>query len=73
MDELFESLTLIQTKRIRPFPTFLFGRAYWEGLINWMKDTMLPAGNITTDDLDSFNLVDDPEEVVRLIRKTVIL
>jgi uncharacterized protein (TIGR00730 family) len=73
MDELFESLTLIQTKRIRPFPAFLMGRSYWDGLIKWIKETMLPAGNIAAEDLDSFTIVDEPEEVVRLIRKTVIL
>ncbi|MDR1577132.1 MAG: TIGR00730 family Rossman fold protein [Deltaproteobacteria bacterium] len=72
MDELFEALTLIQTKRIRPFPTFLMGSTYWAGLIDWMRNTMLERGNIATEDLDSFTIVDDPEEVVRLIRKTII-
>jgi uncharacterized protein (TIGR00730 family) len=73
MDELFESLTLIQTKRIRPFPTFLMGSSYWAGLIDWIKGQMLGRGNISPEDLDSFSIVDDPEEVVRLIKKTVIL
>jgi uncharacterized protein (TIGR00730 family) len=73
LDELFESLTLIQTNRIRPFPTFLMGSNYWRGLIEWMKDQMLGSGKIAPEDLDSFSIVDDPEEVVRLIRKTVIL
>jgi uncharacterized protein (TIGR00730 family) len=73
MDELFEALTLIQTKRIRPFPTFLMGSSYWEGLIDWMRDKMLGGAKISSEDLDSFAIVDDPEEVVRLIKKTVIL
>jgi uncharacterized protein (TIGR00730 family) len=73
MDELFESLTLIQTKRIRPFPTFLMGRDYWEGLFGWMKGTMLRLGNISADDLDIFTIHDDPEEVVRIVKKTIIL
>ncbi|MDR2140803.1 MAG: TIGR00730 family Rossman fold protein [Deltaproteobacteria bacterium] len=73
LDELFESLTLIQTRRIRPFPTFLMGASYWEGLFSWIKDKMLGHGNISPEDLDSFTIVDEPEEVVRLIRKTVVL
>jgi uncharacterized protein (TIGR00730 family) len=73
LDELFESLTLIQTKRIRPFPTFLMGGSYWAGLIDWMHDKMLSAGNISPEDLDSFAIIDEPEEVVRRIRKTLIL
>ncbi|MDR1109560.1 MAG: TIGR00730 family Rossman fold protein [Deltaproteobacteria bacterium] len=73
MDELFESLTLIQTRRIRPFPTFLMGRDYWRGLVGWLEDTMLARGNISPEDLDFFTLVDEPEEVVRMVRKTLIL
>jgi uncharacterized protein (TIGR00730 family) len=73
LDELFESLTLKQTQRIRAFPAFLMGRNYWSGLIDWLKDQMLSRGFISPDDLESFTIVDDPEEVVRLIRRTVVL
>jgi uncharacterized protein (TIGR00730 family) len=73
LDELFESLTLIQTNRIRTFPAFLMGSEYWGGLVDWLKGTMLKAGNISPDDLDLFTLVDEPEEVVRLIKKIVVL
>ncbi|MDR1395812.1 MAG: TIGR00730 family Rossman fold protein [Deltaproteobacteria bacterium] len=72
LDELFEALTLIQTDRIRPFPAILVGSSYWKGLLDWMKDQMLGQGNISPEDLDSFSVVDEPEEVVRLIKKTVI-
>ena len=73
MDELFEALTLVQTKRIRSFPTFLMGKDYWSGLIDWMKSRMLESGNISPDDLDIFTLVDEPEEVVRLIKRMIVL
>jgi uncharacterized protein (TIGR00730 family) len=73
LDELFEALTLIQTERIRPFPTILVGSSYWQGLLEWMRGPMLERGNISTEDLESFSVVDEPEEVVKLIKKTVIL
>ncbi|MDR0621522.1 MAG: TIGR00730 family Rossman fold protein [Deltaproteobacteria bacterium] len=73
MDELFESLTLIQTRRIRSFPAFLIGREYWSGLLDWLKGTMLKSGMISEPDLDLFTVLDEPEEVVRLIKKTVVL
>jgi len=65
MDELFEALTLIQTGKIRDFPVVLFGSAYWKGLLDWMKGTLLPQGKIAADDLNIFCVTDDPEEVVR--------
>ncbi|MDR3134913.1 MAG: TIGR00730 family Rossman fold protein [Deltaproteobacteria bacterium] len=73
MDELFESLTLIQTKRIRSFPAFLMGKDYWGGMVDWLKGTMLEGGKISKDDLDLFTVLDEPEEVVRQIKKIVIL
>ncbi|MDR1657400.1 MAG: TIGR00730 family Rossman fold protein [Deltaproteobacteria bacterium] len=73
LDELFESLTLIQTSRIRSFPAFLVGRNYWSGLIGWLKETVLAKGYISPDDMDIFTLVDEPEEAVRLIKKTLVL
>jgi uncharacterized protein (TIGR00730 family) len=68
LDELFESLTLIQTGKVRHFPVVLVGRAYWAGLLAWMRDTMLKAGAIAATDLDLFHVTDDPDEVVELIR-----
>jgi uncharacterized protein (TIGR00730 family) len=73
MDELFEALTLIQTQRIRPFPTFLMGADYWSGLVDWLRDKMLAGNFISPDDLDIFTVLDQPEEVVRAIKKTVIV
>ncbi len=73
LDELAEALTLIQTKRIRPFPVILMGRDYWQGLLAWFKDTLVPAGKISPEDLDLVRVMDDPAEAVRLIKQLVIL
>ena len=67
LDELFESLTLIQTGKVRHFPVVLVGHAYWDGLIDWMRRVQLPAGAIAEGDLDLLQVTDDPEEVVRLV------
>jgi uncharacterized protein (TIGR00730 family) len=68
LDELFESLTLIQTGKVRHFPVVLVGREYWSGLLAWMRDTMLKQGTIAETDLDLFHVSDDPDEVIDLIR-----
>ena len=73
MDELFESLTLIQTERIKPFPIVLVGSEFWSGLVDWLKDKMLGNGNINKEDLDLFVLLDDADEVVEYIKKMVVL
>ncbi|MBW2559566.1 MAG: TIGR00730 family Rossman fold protein [Deltaproteobacteria bacterium] len=73
MDELFEALTLIQTKRIRSFPVVLMGSEYWGGLMDWMKKTMLQEGKISEEDLDLIQVLDEPDQVVRHIRKFVVL
>lgn len=73
MDELFESLTLIQTERVRPFPIVMVGSSFWGGLVDWIKDTMLSAGNIDKEDLQLFQVMDDPEEIVNYIKRTVVL
>ena len=67
LDELFESLTLIQTGKIRNFPVVLIGHAYWDGLIAWMRDVQLPAGAITQADIDILRVTDDPADVVAMI------
>ena len=68
LDELFESLTLIQTGKVRDFPVVLVGRDYWQGLIDWMRAVQLPAGAIAEKDLDLLKLTDDPDEVVGIVR-----
>jgi len=68
LDELFESLNLIQTQRVERFPVVLIGRDYWEGLVGWLKDTALKRGCISRSDLDTFTIVDSPEEVVEAIK-----
>jgi hypothetical protein len=73
MDELFEALTLIQTKKIKSFPLILMGSEYWHGLLDWLKKTMLQEGKISPADLDLIQVVDEPEDVVKLIKKYVII
>ncbi len=68
LDELFESLTLIQTGKVRDFPVVLVGTAYWKGLLDWMRDVQLPAGAISEADLHLLQLTDDADEVVRIVR-----
>ena len=67
MDEFFESLTLIQTQRIKPFPVVLMGRAYWSGLLRWLKSTMLKGGCISPGDMDLFTVTDSVKTAVRKI------
>ena len=67
MDEFFESLTLIQTKKIRRFPIVLFGSSYWQGLLDWIRAEMLAHRTIAESDLDLFHLVDTPEAVAEII------
>lgn len=63
LDELFEALTLIQTEKIKPFPVYLVGKSYWEGLLTWLQDTVLDHGNIQKADLQLIRLSDDPDEI----------
>jgi len=67
LDELFEAITLIQTNKIGKFPIILVGKSFWKGLIEWIKHTMLHAGNISETDLDLIRIVDTEEEVVEII------
>ncbi|MGY6558729.1 MAG: LOG family protein [Nitritalea sp.] len=68
LDELFEALTLIQTKKIGRFPIVLVGKAYWEGLLGWLKSTMLEQhGYVSEGDLDLFSIVDEPADAVKVI------
>ncbi len=70
MDELFEVLTLIQTKKITSVPVVLMGKSYWSGLIDWIKTQMLETqANVNAKDLDLFSLTDDAEEAVAIIKQ----
>ncbi|RPH40198.1 MAG: TIGR00730 family Rossman fold protein [Desulfobulbaceae bacterium] len=73
LDELFESMTLIQTQRIKPFPIILVGSDFWAGLVGWIKDKLLAEGNINKEDVLLFKVLDDVEEVVNFVKKTVIV
>jgi uncharacterized protein (TIGR00730 family) len=67
LDELFEALTLVQTRKVTSFPIVLLGTDYWRGLVDWMRDTQLAAGKISPADLDMMVLTDDVDEAVRLM------
>ncbi|MCI0496238.1 TIGR00730 family Rossman fold protein [candidate division KSB1 bacterium] len=67
LDELFESLTLIQTTRINKCPVVLVGKDYWQGLLEWINKTMIAEGKISAADMDSFAIADEPEAVVKII------
>ena len=67
IDELFESLTLVQTKTINHFPIVLFGSAYWSGLLAWVRDTVLETGCISKEDLDLLHVADTPQEATQLV------
>jgi uncharacterized protein (TIGR00730 family) len=67
MDELFEALTLVQTGKVKQFPVVLFGRAYWQGLVDWLRERVAGEGKIATEDLQLFQVTDEPQEAVRWI------
>lgn len=67
LDEFFEALTLIQTSKVTAFPIILIGSDYWEGLIDWIKKTMVKNGTISPEDVDLFQVTDDPDEAVNII------
>lgn len=73
LDEFFEAITLIQTKKTRPFPVILYHTEYWQGLIDWMRDQMLGHEKILKEDLDIFKMMDDPQEIVDYVKRFVIL
>ena len=69
LDELFESLTLIQTRKIKYFPVYLVGKDYWKGLLDWLRHTVLENNNIKKEDFDLIRLSDDPDEIAEGIEK----
>jgi len=70
LDEFFELLTLIQTKKIRRFPVILVGRDYWQGLLDWIRASMIGEGMITAAELSICKVMDDPERIVREIKRS---
>jgi uncharacterized protein (TIGR00730 family) len=70
LDELFEALTLIQTKKIRNFPVVLFGKQYWSGMLAWLREEVLRSGKINEHDLDLFHVTDSPTEVVEIVTQS---
>ncbi|MFI9719084.1 TIGR00730 family Rossman fold protein [Streptomyces sp. NPDC052396] len=69
LDELFEALTLVQTKKVTRFPIVLFGTDYWRGLVDWLQNTLVAQGKVGTQDLHLFHVTDDVEEAVGLVTK----
>ena len=69
LDELFEGITLVQTKRVEPFPVILVGSEYWKDMIKWIKTTLLSHDAIEKADISIFSLADTPEEILTIIRK----
>ena len=69
LDELFEALTLVQTGKITRFPVVLVGSDYWSGLVSWIRGTLVAQDKVTAGDADLLQVVDDPEEVIRVIQE----
>jgi uncharacterized protein (TIGR00730 family) len=67
LDELFEALTLIQTGKVKHFPVILFGRRYWSGMVDWLRETVAAERKVNAEDLELFHVTDDPAEAVQLV------
>jgi uncharacterized protein (TIGR00730 family) len=72
LDELFECLTLIQTRKVSYYPILLVGRSYWSPLVDWLREQVLAEGKISERDLELFQVVDDPDEVVAAVQAAAI-
>ena len=70
LDEMFEALVLIQTKKITNFPVILYDSKYWQGLIDWIKNSLLATGKIMEEDTNLLTVCDDPKEVVKIISQS---
>ncbi|AJC56154.1 MULTISPECIES: TIGR00730 family Rossman fold protein [Streptomyces] len=71
LDELFEALTLVQTRKVTRFPIVLFGSDYWSGLLSWLRETVVAQGKASAHDLELFHLSDDVDEAIALVTKEV--
>jgi uncharacterized protein (TIGR00730 family) len=68
LDEVFEALTLVQTRKVTSFPVVLLGSTYWRGLLDWLRDRVVASGRMNAVDLDLLQVTDDVSEVVRIIK-----
>jgi len=73
MDEMFEILTLVQTKKIRPVPIVLVDKQFWKPLLSWFTKTLIPENKISSSDLEIFKVLDEPEEIVNYIKEKLWL
>ena len=73
LDELFEAATLVQTRRIKPFPIILVGSDYWSGLKEWIKSRLFDKNRISPEDFDILQVIDEPEEILQTVKKMVII
>ncbi len=71
LDEFFEAITLIQTQKIEPFPVILVGSEFWKGLVKWIEKQVLTNHMISPEDMAIFHVLDDPEQVIDVIKKAV--
>lgn len=71
LDEFFEAVTLIQTDRIKPLPVVLFGTEYWSGLMEWIRERLLENKMISPQDLDIIYMTDDPDEIVKIVKRAI--
>ncbi|MGY1618826.1 TIGR00730 family Rossman fold protein [Geodermatophilus sp. SYSU D00691] len=69
LDELFEALTLVQTRKVTRFPVILYGSEYWTGLVDWVRTTLVEQGTISPGDVDLLHVTDDVDEIVRVIQE----
>jgi uncharacterized protein (TIGR00730 family) len=69
LDELFEALTLVQTRKVTSFPIVLLGRDYWDGLVGWLQSTAVPGGTINPSDLDLVHITDDVDDAVQHVTR----
>jgi uncharacterized protein (TIGR00730 family) len=67
LDEMFEALTLVQTQKVTRFPVIMFGTQYWNGLVDWLRDTVLPGGKVNRPDLELMHVTDDVDDAVARI------
>jgi uncharacterized protein (TIGR00730 family) len=73
IDELSEAFVLAQTQRIKPFPIILYDSSFWNGLLDWLRSSMIKRGYLSEDEMDLITVLDSPEEVLSYIKKIVIL
>jgi uncharacterized protein (TIGR00730 family) len=69
LDELFEALTLVQTRKVTSFPVVLYNSAYWQGLLDWVRETVVGHGNVAASDIDLLHVTDDIDEIVEIIER----